>query len=158
MGSCSVHLSSLYSSRTERREWFPLKAERGDGSPNIFRGQVLLALRWVHNPELLSARKRPVDFLAPPFEVQDDYPEEKLNELHILLIKATGLKVMDKNFIGKGGSSDPVVTFSIVVRKQMSLGLSSSSMLSKHFTYIFPFLVLNFSSRGGPKETNKCQQ
>jgi hypothetical protein len=76
-------------------------------------GHVLVAVQWVFNPERLSPVDQPLDWNNPAFECKDEVDEPVLNELNIFLIKAYGLKVMDKNMFSKGGSSDPMVSFTI---------------------------------------------
>lgn len=78
-------------------------------------GSVLIGVRWVHNPDLVSPVDRPIDWSDPPLEVEHvendkDFPP---NQLGVCLIRAHGIKVMDKNMFSKGGSSDPLVTFTL---------------------------------------------
>ena len=41
--------------------------------------------------------------------VEDPFPDQKPNELHVVLMRASNLQVMDKSLFGRG-SSDPYVT------------------------------------------------
>ena len=58
---------------------------------------------------------QPIDWEDPPMEVVHVENDKGFppNQLGVTLIRAYGVKVMDKNMFSKGGSSDPVVTFSL---------------------------------------------
>jgi len=117
MGMFSCPLSD-FSDRQEHRQWYPLCAADGTESSDV--GHVLLAFKWVHNPKRISPVDAPVDFGAPAFEAVDSDRDRPPNELRLLLIRAHGLKVMDKNMFSKGGSSDPLVTVQLGDAKQKS--------------------------------------
>ena len=110
MGKFEVDVGQL-ANRSELRQWFPLCSEDGEHNADI--GSVLVGLRWVFNPELLSPVDAPVDFSDPPLSGVDERPDEAANQLCICLIKAYGLRVMDKNMFSKGGSSDPLCTMQL---------------------------------------------
>ena len=42
-----------------------------------------------------------------------EYPDEEPNELRVAVAQGRGLKIMDKNLLSKGGSSDPMVTLAL---------------------------------------------
>ena len=109
MGKISVPMASL-KARTEVRQWHDLL--NIDGVIDKDRGKLLVALRWIYNPSILSeAEAVDKNDLGPPLEID---PEDKLikpaNRVHIFVIRARGLPVMDKNMFSSGGSSDPMVT------------------------------------------------
>ena len=108
VGAHEIELSEL-DDRKEHRAWYTLTGEDGKTED----GHVLLGLKWIFNPELLSPVDQPIDWAEPSFELNDNLDEANLNELNICLIKAYGLKVMDKNMFSKGGSSDPLISFKI---------------------------------------------
>jgi len=110
MGKFEVDVGQL-GNRSELRKWFPLCSE--DGTHNADIGSVLIGLRWVFNPELLSPVDAPIDFGDPVLEGLDERPEEGANQLCVCLIKAHGLRIMDKNMFSKGGSSDPMLTMQL---------------------------------------------
>jgi Ca2+-dependent lipid-binding protein len=73
------------------------------GQADKHRGVLEVIVRWVYNPHLY-----PKYFL-------DDEDGDLLkhpNELKIAVVRARNLNIMDAHFIGKGGSSDPMVTIS----------------------------------------------
>ena len=117
MGKFEVPMEGL-ADRQEHRQWYPLCSEDGTESADV--GHVLVAFKWIHNPARLSPVDVPVDMNNPPFEVVDADFDKAPNELNLFLIKAYGLKVMDKNMFSKGGSSDPIVTMSAGDEKQKS--------------------------------------
>ena len=103
---------------------------------------MLLAFKWIHNPARLSPVDIPVDYTNPPMEVIDADPQRRPNELVVFLIKAWGLKVMDKNMFSKGGSSDPLVNFSgIGEEKQKST--TKKKTLEPEWNETFRFPVKN---------------
>ena len=107
IGKNDADLTDL-SDRKEKRKWFTLLGDKGEED-----GYVLVGLKWVFNPELLSPVDQPINWEEPSFKLNDNLEEANPNELNILLIKAYGLKVMDKNMFSKGGSSDPLISFKI---------------------------------------------
>ena len=109
LGQCEIDLAQL-GDRKELRAWYQLGDD--DGSIGADIGHVLVAVRWIFNPSRLSPVDQPIDWESPKMEVEDEL-DEKPNELNILLVRAYGLPVMDKNMFSKGGSSDPLVTFKI---------------------------------------------
>ena len=90
--------------RAVRRQWYEI-LEKGGKPPQEpgGLGKVELALRWKHNPERVFQ-------LSPDMEKDDDFHAAP-NVLRLCLVRARGLKVMDKNLFSRGGSSDPFVTF-----------------------------------------------
>ncbi|GMI11378.1 hypothetical protein TrVE_jg4950 [Triparma verrucosa] len=119
MGKISVPMASL-KARTEVRQWHDLL--NIDGVIDKDRGKLLVALRWIYNPSILSeAEAVDKNDLGPPLEID---PEDKLikpaNRVHIFVIRARGLPVMDKNMFSSGGSSDPMVTLSYDEEKKKS--------------------------------------
>jgi len=111
MGMFSCPLSD-FSDRQEHRQWYPLCASDGTHGADI--GSVLVAARWVFNPELLSPVDQEVDFTEPYLDISEHVDDNEhgfpLNELVMVVVKAHGLKIMDSNMFSKGGSSDPVLT------------------------------------------------
>jgi Ca2+-dependent lipid-binding protein len=77
---------------------------------------VLLSVKWIHNKDLISPVDKPVDYNDPPFAVVDHDPAKEPNELNVFIIKAYNIKIMDKNLLSKGGSTDPV--FSMVLGEE----------------------------------------
>ena len=115
LGRCEVDLEPL-KDREERREWHALGDEGNTVGADI--GHVLVGVKWVFNPARVSIVDQPLDWSSPPFECADvvdgDVASEPAkNELNIFLIRAHGLKIMDKNTFSKGGSSDPLVTMTV---------------------------------------------
>jgi hypothetical protein len=111
MGKFELNLSD-FENRQEIRQWYSLCAEDGTHGADI--GSVLIAARWVFNPELLSPVDQEINWAVPYLEAVNDHAESEhgfpLNELVLIVIKAHGLKIMDTNMFSKGGSSDPLVT------------------------------------------------
>ncbi|KAH8074107.1 hypothetical protein JL721_2669 [Aureococcus anophagefferens] len=103
MGVVSLSMSTLVDRRV-RRQWFDLM-DKGGKAPKESLGKVELALRWRHNPDKVL-------HLPEQMEADDDL-QKTPNVLRICLVRARGIKVMDKKLFGKGGSSDPFVTFSL---------------------------------------------
>ncbi|KAH8062218.1 hypothetical protein JL722_3131 [Aureococcus anophagefferens] len=104
MGVVSLSMSTLVDRRV-RRQWFDLM-DKGGKAPKESLGKVELALRWRHNPDKVL-------HLPEQMEADDDL-QKTPNVLRICLVRAArGIKVMDKKLFGKGGSSDPFVTFSL---------------------------------------------
>ena len=99
----SLSMSTLVDRRV-RRQWFDLM-DKGGKAPKESLGKVELALRWRHNPDKVL-------HLPEQMEADDDL-QKTPNVLRICLVRARGIKVMDKKLFGKGGSSDPFVTFSL---------------------------------------------
>lgn len=94
MGRVTVLLGSIDQSGGTVERWF--KLENTDKASNIT-GEIKLSLKY--SAGLLTAL--PIDTTKPLMDVVDSDPEGKLNELHILLIRATGIRVMDKNMLSK---------------------------------------------------------
>ena len=97
MGKLSIDMKTL-SSRREIREWFQFKDKNNKLDKD--RGRVLLALRWVYNPLLLTEAEAADDSnMGPPFpESAKDYNKNKKpNRIHCYVIRAKQLQVMDKN-------------------------------------------------------------
>ena len=115
--------------------WYPLQDKGLDGAEHA-RGRVRLSVSFGsavvdEAKERLAAAKaeaakaaaeaeadRAAADAAEAANTEDDehasqYEGKVPNELHITLIQAKGLLVMDKNLFSKGGSSDPFVSFQI---------------------------------------------
>ena len=109
MGKLVIDMKKL-SSRREVREWFQFTDKNGRVDKD--RGRLLLALRWVYNPLLLTEAEAADDSnMGPPFpeSVKDFNKNKKPNRIHCYVIRAKGLQIMDKNMFTSGGSSDPYV-------------------------------------------------
>ena len=127
MGKFWIELQPL-AARTLVRRWYALRPEgaaRKAGASAVAGkqaraaaedaslGKVELACRWLHLKQF--------DLPPPDVMVADErYPDEKPNALHVFLIRGKNLPVMDKNVIGGGGSSDPLVTVSIEDERKTS--------------------------------------
>lgn len=109
MGKISIPMASL-KARTEVRQWYDLLNK--DSVVDKDRGKLLVALRWVYNPSILSeAEAVDKNDMGPPMEIEpEDKAVKPANRIWVFLIRARGLQVMDKNMFSSGGSSDPVVT------------------------------------------------
>jgi len=110
MGQFLVPLKDL-KPHEEARQWYQLTEQDGSTEHDI--GSVLLSLKWIHNKELISPVDQPIDMAAPPFPVTDHDATKLPNELNIMILKAYNLKIMDKNLLSKGGSTDPLFTMAI---------------------------------------------
>ncbi|GMH60673.1 hypothetical protein TrST_g7550 [Triparma strigata] len=116
MGQFSIPLEML-TDRAEKRQWYELEEIDGNTEHDI--GSVLLAVKWIHNPELISIVDKPVDYNDPPWDdIKDGDLEKDPNELNIFILKAHNLKIMDKNLLSKGGSTDPMFTMVLGEEKQ----------------------------------------
>ena len=111
MGRTSIPLKTL-SDRKIHRQWhrlLPPKLKKGQKRSSKDagkkRGRIDLAARWVHNPKLVVP-------LPPELQASELHFDRPANEVQIFLVRAAGLPIMDRNLMSKGGSSDPVVTFS----------------------------------------------
>lgn len=113
MGKVLINLSNVDQGGDVCDKWYDLQPT--DKAPNVT-GSIHIKLSY-SSPLLTSI---PIDMKSPPLNATDVTSGEKPNEVHVLLIRATGLKVMDKNLLSKGGSSDPVVSLSIGNDKQTS--------------------------------------
>lgn len=82
------------------------KKAEGDLGAETNLGRVEVALRWVHNPTRVV--HLPAHILA-----EEPKPEEPPNSLLIALVRGRNLPIMDTAMFGKGGSSDPFVTFEV---------------------------------------------
>lgn len=108
MGQFSIPLAGL-SDKKEVRKWFEL--EEADGNTTHDIGSVLLAIKWIHNPDLISPVDKPVDYNDPAWDDCKDHDMEKEpNELNVFILKAYKLKMIDKNLLSKGGSTDGMFT------------------------------------------------
>ncbi len=58
--------------------------------------------------------------LPPELQASELHFDRPANEIQIFLVRAAGLPIMDRNLMSKGGSSDPVVTFSCCGEKATS--------------------------------------
>lgn len=117
MGRVEIPLQSLLDQHTHR-DWYTLTDMKGvEDQP---RGMIELELKWVYD-KLSDLRH---------FEGEEDgRPEMPPNELRIAVIQVAsfishssgstrfqqgrGLPIMDKNLLGKGGSSDPLARVSV---------------------------------------------
>ena len=105
MGRVTVSLRDLPQTTEVTDKWYNLgnteKADNITGSIN---------LQFQYSSPLLTSL--PIDMTDPPLSAVDQDPAAPPNELHVLLLKATGCRIMDKNLLTKGGSSDPFMVFS----------------------------------------------
>jgi len=108
MGKIVVPMSR-FKERTEIREWYDLRSK--DGIVDKDRGKLLVAFKWVYNPSILSeAEAMDPNDMGPPMVVKPaDVELKPANRVHVFVIRARKLQVMDKNMFSSGGSSDPVV-------------------------------------------------
>ena len=112
LGKCWVHARD-HSDRKLRRAWYrlvPQKASHNqpdaDDAAKAPLGKLELACRWVFLPEF--------DLPAPEdMRNDEEFPDEPINALHVYLVRGSGLPVMDRDLVGKGGSSDPLVVFTL---------------------------------------------
>ncbi|KAJ1460925.1 C2 domain-containing protein, partial [Pelagophyceae sp. CCMP2097] len=98
MGRVAIPLEPLAGGEPQRA-WYALLDKNGQAG-----GEVECVLRWIHDAAFAYAL--PAAFSAP---VVRGPP----NLLCVLLVRARGLAVMDKNVLSAGGSSDPVATFAV---------------------------------------------
>jgi len=105
MGRVKVDLNPL-KDHTRQRHWHPLQADAegtGDKASSNVIGSVELVVQWRYNAALR---------FAPFDDAVDHQPaDKKPNELRVAAIQGRRLAVKDKKFMGKGGSSDPVLRF-----------------------------------------------
>ena len=127
MGRFDINVGAL-ADRRELRQWYHLAGEDGIVGADI--GSVLIGAIWVHNPELVSPVDQPIDWNDPPMEVKHVENERGFppNQLGVTLVRACGIKVMDKNMFSKGGSSDPMVSFEL---KETRGGVKKSTIKKK---------------------------
>ena len=137
MGKFTIPLADA-KDRQEHRAWHPLAGEDGVVGADI--GHVLLAFKWIHNPNRLSPMDLPPDYNVPPFPDMGfiDDCEKSPNEVQLFLVKGWGLKVMDKNMFSKGGSSDPMVTFLMGDEKQKSKVIKKNLNPEWNTSFTFP--------------------
>ena len=61
-----------------------------DGNTEHDIGSVLLAVKWIHNPELISIVDKPVDYNDPAWDdVKDEDIEKDPNELNVFILKVS---------------------------------------------------------------------
>ena len=106
MGQLTIDIKSLEDRRVDRK-WHvlqpkPTLAKKNEAKPL---GKLELAVRWKHNPDRVIQ--------LPEAFHHDDLLEEQPNYLQICLVRARKLKIMDKSRLTSGGSSDPLVHFSL---------------------------------------------
>ena len=108
MGQLAIDIKALEDRRVDRR-WHVLQPK-----PTLSKkkqeeekklGKLELAIRWKHNPDRVIQ--------LPEAFHQDDLLDQPANYLQICLVRARKLKVMDKSRLTSGGSSDPLVHFSL---------------------------------------------
>ena len=111
MGQISLPVKALEDRRVDRR-WHVLQArdpqqhkKKEDEKKEIKLGKLELAVRWKHNPDRVI--QLPEEF------ARDDFPSEPPNYVQMCLVRARRLQVMDKSRLSAGGSSDPLVIFSL---------------------------------------------
>jgi len=110
MGQLTIDVKSLEDRRVDRR-WHVLqpkptlskKKKEEDEAKKL--GKLELAVRWKHNPDRVIQ--------LPEAFHQDDLLDQQPNYLQICLVRARKLKIMDKSRLTSGGSSDPLVHFSL---------------------------------------------
>jgi len=108
MGKVTVPMRTL-TKRSETRAWLPLTNK--DGNIDEDRGLLLVSLRWVYNPTILSEAEALDDTdMGPPLEIPYDKVVNPANRVTVYVVRARKLLVMDKNMFSSGGSSDPVIT------------------------------------------------
>ncbi|KAK7250084.1 Protein kinase C conserved region 2 (CalB) [Aureococcus anophagefferens] len=122
MGLASVPVRTL-ANRKIHRGWHKLGPAKGKDDKGKKRGRLEMALRWKHNPSLVIPLC--AELLKPELNMM-----KPKNELEIFLIRGAGrargaarargptppragLKIMDKNLLSKGGSSDPLMKFEL---------------------------------------------
>lgn len=136
LGETRISLAKLLDKQTER-QWFPLQSngdspEEVDGE-EIERGEILLVLKWVFSPAIDP------DFFTH-FD-PDPAPQCEANEVHVALVKARDLPIMDQSLFRKGGSADPVVTLSCGGRTCRSTVKKSTLAPEWNETFSFSFDV-----------------
>ncbi|KAJ8599259.1 hypothetical protein CTAYLR_006222 [Chrysophaeum taylorii] len=72
---------------------------------NKVSGEIELITHFWHNPA--------IDFEAFAEHDDDDNPNEPPNEVRVALVQGRRLAIKDKNFLSKGGTSDPRVRFEL---------------------------------------------
>ena len=110
MGQLTIDVKSLEDRRVDRK-WHVLQPKPTLSKKKIDEekklGKLELAIRWKHNPDRVIQ--------LPEAFHQDDLLDQPANYVQICLVRARKLKVMDKSLFKKGGSSDPLVVFALVV-------------------------------------------
>jgi Ca2+-dependent lipid-binding protein len=106
MGQLTIDVKSLEDRRVDRK-WHVLQPKPTLSKKNEARklGKLELAVRWKHNPDRVIQ--------LPEAFHHDDLLDQPANYLQICLVRARKLKVMDKSRLTSGGSSDPLVHFSL---------------------------------------------
>ena len=100
LGEVCIPLDGLLDKHTER-QWFPLGKE-GGLEDDEERGEVLLNLKWVFDPQIDPDYFSELD--------PDPHPGQEPNELRIALVRARALPTLHGSLLRKGGLADPVVT------------------------------------------------
>jgi len=70
MGQFTIGELGQYEDRKEVRKWFDLKEKDGK-EPEGDIGSVLIAFRWVHNPDKVAPIDQPIDLSRPVFDCED---------------------------------------------------------------------------------------
>ena len=110
MGQLTIDVKSLEDRRVDRK-WHVLQPKptlskkKKDEDAEKKLGKLELAVRWKHNPDRVIQ--------LPEAFHQDDLLDQQPNYLQICLVRARKLKIMDKSRLTSGGSSDPLVHFSL---------------------------------------------
>ena len=85
MGKASVPISN-FSGRREVRDWYTLTNK--DGVIDQDRGRILVSVRWVYNPKIISESEAmdPND-MGPPMEVEEDKEVKPANRINVFVIR-----------------------------------------------------------------------
>lgn len=109
MGQFWIEVGDFKSRELDRR-WYACAGEKAKREtppdPAHPLGKIEVACRWI----FLEKFNLPV---PPRMSGDDDFPGEATNGLHVFLVRGARLPIMDKNLIGGGGSSDPLVTITL---------------------------------------------
>ena len=108
MGQLTIDVKALEDRRVDRK-WHVLQPKptlsKKKNEEEKKLGKLELAIRWKHNPDRVIQ--------LPEAFHQDDLLDQPANYLQICLVRARKLKIMDKSRLTSGGSSDPLVHFSL---------------------------------------------
>ena len=112
MGKVVIPMKT-FASRAEIREWYTIKNKDNENDTDTDRGYLLVAVKWIYNPAILSEAEAidPSD-MGPPMDIAPDIDVKPANRVNIFVLRARNIPVMDKNMFSSGGSSDPVVKLS----------------------------------------------
>ncbi|KAH8046599.1 hypothetical protein JL721_12360 [Aureococcus anophagefferens] len=112
MGRATIDLAPFKDQKISRK-WYELKP--AEGKKGDVSGHVELIVQWRHDPALAFepfSEDKQKDKEPNELRVRQtvEYPDEEPNELRVAVARGRGLKIMDKNLLSKGGSSDPVTS------------------------------------------------